>query len=236
MFLIGSGDELCGPLPVLSQAAAYHPPAVSLSAFPAFVYWKFSQISAPCSSPLLWCAFSKSVPLLCVSFHFLVYCSGFFLGGGQCAQGVMLVYPRGGCGKILWHLVLTCWIAKCLPCRFGASLPFCFLIVMWDGETFHRLGGLGCWSFGSPCCFISAKCGSSVSARFWNHKPHAVSFCALVTILKITISYDFLIMKLKVNFYFVFSNCFSSLLILLYDFLLLSSTIEEKEGTHIIWS
>jgi hypothetical protein len=39
MLLTGSGDELCGPLPTLFQAAAYHLPTVSPSAFPAFVYW-----------------------------------------------------------------------------------------------------------------------------------------------------------------------------------------------------
>jgi hypothetical protein len=30
----------------------------------------------------------------------------------------MLAYPRGGWGKTTWHLVLTCWSAKCLPSRF----------------------------------------------------------------------------------------------------------------------
>jgi hypothetical protein len=37
VLLTGSG-ELCGLLAALFQAAAYHPPAVSPSAFPAFVY------------------------------------------------------------------------------------------------------------------------------------------------------------------------------------------------------
>jgi hypothetical protein len=44
------------------------------------------QISAPCSSSLLWCAFSNSVPLL------LVFSSLFFFffveGGSQSAQGL----------------------------------------------------------------------------------------------------------------------------------------------------
>jgi hypothetical protein len=75
MLLTGSGDEFCGLLPALFQAMAYHPPAFSPSAFPAFVYWKFTRRSAPSSSPLLWCPFSNSIPLLCVSFQFLVYCS-----------------------------------------------------------------------------------------------------------------------------------------------------------------
>jgi hypothetical protein len=38
MFLTGSGDELCGLLPALFQAAAYYQPAVGPSAFPAIVY------------------------------------------------------------------------------------------------------------------------------------------------------------------------------------------------------
>jgi hypothetical protein len=32
------GDEICGPLSALFQAAAYHLPTVSPSAFPVFVY------------------------------------------------------------------------------------------------------------------------------------------------------------------------------------------------------
>jgi hypothetical protein len=36
--LTGSGDELCGLLPALFQAAAYHLSAVGPSAFSAFVY------------------------------------------------------------------------------------------------------------------------------------------------------------------------------------------------------
>jgi hypothetical protein len=53
MLLTVSGYELCGPLSVLFQAAAYHPPTVSHSAFPVFVYWKFMWRSAPCFFPLL---------------------------------------------------------------------------------------------------------------------------------------------------------------------------------------
>jgi hypothetical protein len=51
--------------------------------------------------PRSYCAFGNSIPLLCVSFQFLVYCSvfWFFAGDVQSAQGAMLVYPRGGCRK-----------------------------------------------------------------------------------------------------------------------------------------
>jgi hypothetical protein len=38
MLLTGSGDEVCGLLPALLQAVAYHLPAVGFSAFPGFVY------------------------------------------------------------------------------------------------------------------------------------------------------------------------------------------------------
>jgi hypothetical protein len=91
MLLTGSGDELCGPLPALFQAVAYHPPTISPSAFLAIVYWKFSWKSSPCPSPLLRCTFGNFVPLLCASFQFLVYCSVFFF-----FRGVSL--PRGLCG------------------------------------------------------------------------------------------------------------------------------------------
>jgi hypothetical protein len=41
-------------------------------------------------------------PLLCASFQFLVYCSGFFFAGaGQSVEGAMLVYPRGGWGNAM---------------------------------------------------------------------------------------------------------------------------------------
>jgi hypothetical protein len=46
-------------------------------------------------------------PLLCASFQFLVYS----------AQGAMLVYPRGGCGNTMCHL-----LAHLLVCRFGACI------------------------------------------------------------------------------------------------------------------
>jgi hypothetical protein len=49
---------------------------------------------------------------------------------------------------------------------------------MWHGEA----RGSGCWSVDSPCCMLSAKCGSSFSARFLSYGAHAVWFCTLVTI------------------------------------------------------
>jgi hypothetical protein len=52
--------------------------------------------------------------------------------------------------------------------------------VAW--RSFPQARGSGCWSFDSPWCFIS-KCGSSVSARFFIHRAHAVCFHTLVAIL-----------------------------------------------------
>jgi hypothetical protein len=100
MLLTDSGDELCGLLPALFQAAAYHQSALGISAFPVFLYWKFTWRSAPCSYPFLWCTYSTLPLLLCVSLQFPLYCSVFilfnyFFGcGGQSGQGAMLVYPR----------------------------------------------------------------------------------------------------------------------------------------------
>jgi hypothetical protein len=50
-------------------------------------------------------------------------------------------------------------------------------------RNFVRARGSGCWSFDSSCCFISTKCGSSISARVLIYGAHAVCFCTLVTIL-----------------------------------------------------
>jgi hypothetical protein len=62
-------------------------PLLALLPFqPLSTVWR----SAPCLSPLLRCAFSNSVPLLCVNFQFLVYCSVFFVCG-------VVSLPRGLC-------------------------------------------------------------------------------------------------------------------------------------------
>jgi hypothetical protein len=53
--------------------------------------------------------------------------------------------------------------------------------VVWRGFPWARCSGHRI--FDSPCCFISAKCGFSISARFWSLGAHAVCFCALVAIL-----------------------------------------------------
>jgi hypothetical protein len=131
MLLTVSGDKLCGPLPALFQAVAYHWPAVGPSAFPAFVYWKFERRSASCSSPAH--ALTALHPLSCelvfsslfIVQFFLLLLFSFLWGWDQSAEGAMLVYPSGGLVNTTWCLVLTCWSAKYLPSRFGAGIWWC---------------------------------------------------------------------------------------------------------------
>jgi hypothetical protein len=189
MLLTSSGDELCGLLFALFQAAAYHLPTVSPSAFPVFVYWKFAWRSAPCLSPRLQCAQSTPPPLLRVAFQLLVYCSVvfFFLqDGGQSFQGAMLVYASGSCGNTTCRLfahLLVCVSQAALELASGGTgaLLFSQCNVAW--RTFVQTGGSGCWSFASSWWVFSAKCGSSISAKFLIYRAHAVYFCPLVAIL-----------------------------------------------------
>jgi hypothetical protein len=133
----------------------------------------------------------SATPSLCwvLVFNSLFIVQFFFLQGvGQSAQGVMLVYPRGGWGNTAWCLVLTCLVCQMSPkhvcCwRLAAvgALLFSQCNVTW--KSFPRARGSGYRSFDSPCCFISAKHGSSISARFWSQGAHAVCFSTLVDIL-----------------------------------------------------
>jgi hypothetical protein len=191
MLLTGSGDELCGPLPALSQVVAYQWPAVGPPAFLAFVYWKFTWRLAPSPFPLLLCAFNFQPSLLCASFN-LLFIQFFVCGGGQPTQGAILVYPRGGWRNTTWCLVLTCLVCRISPkqvwnqCMAAVgALLFSQCNMEWRSFPLERVQW--CWSFDSPWCFISAKCGFSVSARFLNHRAHAVCFCILVIILDLPI-------------------------------------------------
>jgi hypothetical protein len=114
VLLTGLGDDLCGLLPPLLQAVAYHPPSVDLPAFPVVcllvVHVEISSLSFPASLVLFW----SSCPFCFVLvFSLLFIIQFFFLQGGQSAQGAMLVYPGGGRNIV--------WTAECLPSRFGAS-------------------------------------------------------------------------------------------------------------------
>jgi hypothetical protein len=164
---------------------------VGPSAFPAFVYWKFAWRSAPCPSSFLPCDFSNSAPLLCVSFQFLVYCSVvvFFFGvGGSVCPGGYAGLSQGWLGNIGWCLLLTCLDSQMSPKQVWSqhlaapgALLFSQCKVAWRSFVWARSSG--CLSFDSPWLFISAKCGSSISARFLIHGAHAVCFCTLVAIL-----------------------------------------------------
>jgi hypothetical protein len=115
-----------GPLPVLFQAVVYLLPAIGLPAFPVIVYWKFTWRLASCPSPLLLCPLEFPLPLLCVSFQFLAYCSVFFFffffcRGVSLSRGLCWFIP-GMSGGILHDAWCSpVWSAECLPSRFGAS-------------------------------------------------------------------------------------------------------------------
>jgi hypothetical protein len=50
-------------------------------------------------------------------------------------------------------------------------------------RSFVRAGGSWCQSFDSSWWFFSAKCSSSISAKFLIYGAHTVCFCPLVAIL-----------------------------------------------------
>jgi hypothetical protein len=147
MLLPGSGDELCGPLPALFQAAAHHLPTVGLLPSQPLFTEKLhgGQLLAlpPFSSALS--VFPP--PLLCATFQFVVYYSGVFLQGGFSLPRGLCWFIPGVAGGILhdtWHSLLLS--AKFLPSRFGAGIwqwqePSCS--VTWCGEAFHGLGVQG---------------------------------------------------------------------------------------------
>jgi hypothetical protein len=85
----------------------------------------------------------------------------------------------------MWCLVLTCLVCWMSPKQvwswclsLAGALLFSLYNMVW--RSFLWAKSSGCWSFGSPSCFISAKCGFSISARFLIHGAHVVWFCAVV--------------------------------------------------------
>jgi hypothetical protein len=144
-----------------------------------FVYWMFARRSAPCLTPLLRCASAFLPLLLCASFQFIVYCSGFFL---------WVSLPRGLCWFIpgvadrnsVWCSVLTslvCWMSPKQVWSWQLAVAVAHLFsqcnMWWRSFLWSR--GSVCQSFDSPWCFIFAKCGSSVSAKFLIHRAHIAS-------------------------------------------------------------
>jgi hypothetical protein len=101
------------------------------------------------SHPL--CCVSFSVPCLLFSFLFcFVFC--FLPGRTQSVQGVMLVYPRSGCGSTTCHLfahLLVCISQADLELGFGSTgaLLVSQCNVVW--RSFVWTKGLGCQSFAS---------------------------------------------------------------------------------------
>jgi hypothetical protein len=124
-----------------------------------------TQRSAPCSSPLLWCTYSTQTSLLHVSFQFLIYSVFFFFFVGQ---GVVL--PRGLCWFIpvvAGGILHDAWCSSVgllnvsqvgLEPASGSmgALLFSQYNVAWRSFIWAR-------SFDSFWCFISAKCGFSIS-------------------------------------------------------------------------
>jgi hypothetical protein len=98
----------------------------------------------------------------------------------------MLVYPGVAVGIPHAAYLLTCWSAspKQIWSQYlAAQGPSWFLSVTWCGEA---LCGEGVWGVRFLLLlgvFFSAKCVSSISARFLIYRSHAVCFLPLVTIL-----------------------------------------------------
>jgi hypothetical protein len=124
-------------------------------------------------------ACSFSVP--CLLFRF------FFWGGWVCP------WDYAGLSQwCLWeyHVMLICSPVGLLDVSqaglelaYGdaGALLFFQCNVAW--RSFVWAGGSGCWSLDSSWFFFSAKCGSSISARFFIYRVHTVCFCTLVAIL-----------------------------------------------------
>jgi hypothetical protein len=149
------------------------------------------EISSLLLPPSPVCFQCSCPPLLCTSFQFLVYSVFFFFLWGcgvSLPRGLCWFIPRVAVGILCDAWCSPVWSGECLPCRFGAGVSWlqqhsCFLSVTWHCRRILWARGSGCQGFDSPWCFISAKCGSSISARFLIHGAHAVCFCTLVSIL-----------------------------------------------------
>jgi hypothetical protein len=94
---------------------------------------------------------------------------------------------------MLGAYLLVCWMSpkQVWSQHLAALLPSLFSQCNVAWRSFPQARHSGCLSFDFPCCFISLKCGSSVSARFWIHGVHGVYFCTLVTILALSPSIPF---------------------------------------------
>jgi hypothetical protein len=131
--------------------------------------------------------FQHLTPLLCVSFqflfivHFWVLILFLFARGSVCPVGYA-GFILGEAGRIpcdAWcPLVGLAKVSQAglEPASGGiAALLFSQYNVVW--RSFPQARGSGCQCFDPHCCFISTKCGSRVSVRFWSHRS---SHCLLL--------------------------------------------------------
>jgi hypothetical protein len=69
-----------------------------------------------------------------------------------------------------------------LTCSAGCSFN-----LSWHGEAFHELGVQSADFSAFPGALLSAKCVSSVSAKFLVHGAHAVCGCVPVAMLALSV-------------------------------------------------
>jgi hypothetical protein len=191
MLFTGSGDELCGLLCLTSGSglSSAHCRSFCLSSL-CLLKVRAESSSLPFSPspvclehpvPFAACSFAVSCLLFSSICLFLLI---FLWGGGQSAQGLCWCIP-GVAGGIL----CDAWCSPDgMPNVSQAGLELvsdgtgasCLLSVTWHSEALY---GLAVQSFDSSWCFFSARCGSSISAKFLIYGDPTVCFCTLVTIL-----------------------------------------------------
>jgi hypothetical protein len=156
---------------------------LSAGYFSGFVYWKFAQSSAPCSSPLLWCAQSTPPSLLHVLFSSLFIILFFSRASVSLSSGLCWFIPGVAVGLPHAAYLLTC--SSVSPkkvyslCRV-AQEPSCFLSSV---EKLCTGWGAGVSEFCLFLVFFSANCGSWFSTRFLIYRAHTVCFLPLLAIL-----------------------------------------------------
>jgi hypothetical protein len=172
MLLTGSGAELCGLLPALFQAVAYHLPAVSPLPFQS-LFTERSHGDQLLALPPLSGALTAPCPLCCLFlFSSLFIVQMFFVVlGSVCPGGPRWFIP----GVVVGMLCYTWSSPVGLPnvSQAGlelvsggtASLLFSQCNMAW--RSFVWAGSSRCRSFDSSWCFISAKCGSMSQQDFW---------------------------------------------------------------------
>jgi hypothetical protein len=157
----------CAPRPCSSQ---------SLSGLPGlFIYSPGKDsltpiFSAQCAPPSFPCVFIVLIAYYSVSL--------FSPGGGQSAQGAMLLWPRIVCGSttVPWSLTWSVsshaiWVQA--TGSLGALLVSPFKVKWWFSVPAGGVEGSKLWLFS---VIMPAKCVSSVSPRFHYRRLH---FCFL---------------------------------------------------------